>query len=163
MIARASALSRAVVGVTAHGSCGEARGWSVHAGIVFAVRRASASAESFATPASHTVVSEFLSVVTDSRGCSPRVHPKTPAQAVENILALPGVRLIPIPPDVTCAPAMPPPPESCAACLLPAFGQLERPSRKVLVTCHLEKPMVCFRADRIREDSGTNQRIIRGI
>jgi hypothetical protein len=36
----ASALSRAVVGVAADGSSGEARGWSVHAGIVFADARA---------------------------------------------------------------------------------------------------------------------------
>jgi predicted nucleic acid-binding protein len=47
-----------------------------------------------------TVVSEFLSIVTDSRRVSPSRSPEDAAQAVENILALPGMRLIPIPPDV---------------------------------------------------------------
>ena len=46
-----------------------------------------------------TIVSEFLSVVTDpGRVTSPR-SPEEAAQTVEKILALPGMTLIPIPPD----------------------------------------------------------------
>jgi predicted nucleic acid-binding protein len=47
-----------------------------------------------------TVVSEFLSIVTDSRRVTTPRSSEDAAQAVENILALPGMRLIPIPPDV---------------------------------------------------------------
>lgn len=47
-----------------------------------------------------TVVSEFLSIVTDSRRVTTPRSSEDAAQAVENILALPGMRFIPIPPDV---------------------------------------------------------------
>jgi toxin-antitoxin system PIN domain toxin len=47
-----------------------------------------------------TVVSEFLSVVTDPRRVTSPRSPEDAAQAVESILGLPGMMLIPVPVDV---------------------------------------------------------------
>jgi predicted nucleic acid-binding protein len=47
-----------------------------------------------------TIVSEFISIVTDSRRVTSPRSPDDAAQTVEKILALPGMTVIPIPPDV---------------------------------------------------------------
>ncbi len=47
-----------------------------------------------------TVISEFLSVVTDARRVVPPRSPEDAAQVIEDILAQPGMTLLPIPSDI---------------------------------------------------------------